>query len=312
MRRHDFLRGMHAVTRPRNYLEIGVNDGQSLTLSRVPSIAVDPDFRITTELRCDLRLVKATSDDFFAQPDVMSFAEGVLDLALIDGLHLFEFALRDFINVERHSAWTTAVVLDDVLPRTISEAARDRHTMEWAGDVYKIVEVLERYRPDLVCLAVDTQPTGMLVVLGLDSSNTTLSDRYDEIIQEFVNDDPQQVPETILRRRRSVDPHAALAADVWGKMLIARSASTALDPGFYDSLRELIGTGPIDGLVVPKARPWGAAAAAAQPPAVTKTASTAPKATAPKATAPKAPSVKRASRDLGRALGRSARRRVGL
>ena len=48
MNRHEFLRHLHAAARPRNYLEIGVNDGRSLSLSRVPSIAIDPGFRITT------------------------------------------------------------------------------------------------------------------------------------------------------------------------------------------------------------------------------------------------------------------------
>ena len=29
-----------------------------------------------------------------------------LDLVFIDGMHLFEYALRDFMNVERYCAWT--------------------------------------------------------------------------------------------------------------------------------------------------------------------------------------------------------------
>jgi len=36
--------------RNRNYLEIGVNDGRSLTLSRVPSVAIDPAFKVVTEI----------------------------------------------------------------------------------------------------------------------------------------------------------------------------------------------------------------------------------------------------------------------
>lgn len=62
MNRHQLLAELHACLRPRNYLEIGVNDGQSLRLSRVPTIAVDPAFRITSALRCDLHLVRATID----------------------------------------------------------------------------------------------------------------------------------------------------------------------------------------------------------------------------------------------------------
>ena len=69
MRRHDFLRELHRRLRPRTYLEIGVNDGKSLALSRAPSIGVDPEFRVTEPIQCDVQLVKATSDDFFERPD---------------------------------------------------------------------------------------------------------------------------------------------------------------------------------------------------------------------------------------------------
>ena len=51
-----------------------------------------------------------------------------LDLAFIDGMHLFEYALRDFINVERFADWSSVIVFDDMLPRNVDEAARDRHT----------------------------------------------------------------------------------------------------------------------------------------------------------------------------------------
>jgi hypothetical protein len=52
--RHDLLRGLHDVLAPRTYLEIGVNEGSSLTLSRARTIAVDPDFRVRRPLHCDL------------------------------------------------------------------------------------------------------------------------------------------------------------------------------------------------------------------------------------------------------------------
>src|SRR6516165_5157301 len=104
MDRHEFLSLVHEHYRPRSYLEIGVNDGLGLARSRTRTIGVDPDFCITVELACDLKLVKATSDDFFARPDVVSwFPGGVVDFTFIDGLHLFEYALRDFMNTERLS-----------------------------------------------------------------------------------------------------------------------------------------------------------------------------------------------------------------
>jgi hypothetical protein len=243
MKRHEFLSELHRVYRPRNYLEIGVNDGRSLTLSRVPTIAVDPAFKVTSELQCDLQLVKATSDAFFKRKDPLAhlrvgryrfrrlsrwdlsllFAKPTLELSFIDGMHLFEFALRDFINIEKHSNWSSLIVLDDMLPRSVDEAARDRHTDAWTGDVYKVAEVLGRFRPDLVVVPVDTAPTGMVLVFGADPSNTVLPASLGQILDEYVIPDPQAVPTDVLERKRAVRPEAVIAAPFWHELAVARA-----------------------------------------------------------------------------------------
>ena len=223
--RHEFLSGIHQAYRPRSYLEIGVNDGRSLTLSRVPSIGIDPAFKVTAEITCDVRLVKATSDDFFSRKDpVAHLPGGRIDLAFIDGMHLFEYVLRDFINVERHAAWSSVIVIDDVLPRSVDEAARNRHTGFWTGDVYKLTSVLRQYRPDLTLVLLDTQPTGLLLVLGADPTNTTLADSCDQIIRDTVREDPQKVPQEILKRTTALDPRAVLQSTLWADLAKSRDA----------------------------------------------------------------------------------------
>ena len=125
--RHELLQVLHDRTQPRTYLEIGIRTGNSMALSRTRSIGVDPFFKIDKPIQCDVQLIKATSDDFFAGDNPLAHFDGVpVDLAFIDGMHLSEFALRDFINIEPFMADTGVVVLDDVLPRNGLEAARDR------------------------------------------------------------------------------------------------------------------------------------------------------------------------------------------
>ena len=136
-------------------------------------------------------------------------------------MHLFESALRDFMYVERHSAWSS-VTLDNVMPRDIDEAARDRPTVEWAGDVDKLIAVLARHRPGLTAIPVKTGPTGVLVVLGMDPANTALRGRYQEILDEWVVPDPQQVPVEILERAGAVEPEALLASPVWAEIVRGR------------------------------------------------------------------------------------------
>jgi methyltransferase family protein len=255
MNRHDFLSGIHAAYQPRNYLEIGINDGRGLRRSRTRTIGVDPAFKITSELECDLQLVKATSDDFFAREHpIARFPEGVVDLTFIDGLHIFEFALRDFMNAERLSAPTSVIIFDDMLPRTVDEAARDRHTLEWTGDVFKVATVLERYRSDLVLVGLDTVPTGLLLVAGTDPTNTVLQDNYEAILAEFVGPDPQAVPEQILHRSAAADPQAVLDSPVWADLVAARAGRTGR-PDTIDLLRELRGTASYVSNP-PPAKPW--------------------------------------------------------
>jgi hypothetical protein len=230
MELHAFLRSFHDRFAPRSYVEIGVRQGHGLACSRTRTIGVDPDYRVRVELACDLKLVKATSDEFFARPDALDwFPEKVIDLTFIDGMHLFEFALRDFMNAERLSAPTSVVVLDDVMPRSVDEAARDRITVDWTGDVFKVVQVLQRYRPELVLVPVDTEPTGVVVVAGLDPSSSVLTDRYDEIVAEYVASDPQHVPDAVIHRREAADPDKLLAAAGWDRLVSARGTAAPAD-----------------------------------------------------------------------------------
>src|SRR6185295_13014640 len=115
--RHQILATIHERLGPHHYLEIGTRDGASLALSRTRSVAIDPAFAVKHEIRCDVALYKQTSDEFFARPDPMEHfgSDGRIDLAFIDGMHLFEFALRDFMNVEQHATATSVIVFDDML-----------------------------------------------------------------------------------------------------------------------------------------------------------------------------------------------------
>jgi predicted O-methyltransferase YrrM len=243
--RHEFLRALHAVAEPRNYLEIGVSTGASMAQSRVPSIGIDPAPNVKRTLGSDVQIVQATSDDFFARPDPLEYLrtgrnpvrnlvlgraptarradETTLDLAFIDGMHLAEFALRDFMNVERFASWSTVIVFDDMLPRSVDEAARDRHTTAWTGDVYKVIGILREHRPDLVVIPVNTTPTGVVVVLGADPNSPVLRDRYAAIEAATITPDPQRIPDAILQRRDAVDPDRLAAASFWSELVAARN-----------------------------------------------------------------------------------------
>lgn len=232
MRRHELLKSLHELLEPRSYLEIGVSTGKSLTLSRTRTIAVDPFFKVAEEVLCDLHLVRATSDEFFARRRPLAhFDRPVVDLAFIDGMHLAEYALRDVINIERFTHAASVVVIDDMLPRNVNEAGRGRDAGAphgaWAGDVYKMIGAFRELRPDIVCLEVDTKPTGTVVLLLPDPSSTALSDAYDRLVAQYVVPDPQKVPDAILGRTRAIRPETLLEAPIWQELRRLRELSDA-------------------------------------------------------------------------------------
>jgi hypothetical protein len=228
----DFLRLAHELLEPPTYLEIGVRNGDSLALARSASVGIDPAYRLHAAPPPDTKLFRETSDAYFERPDpLVTLAGRPVAFSFIDGMHLAEFALRDFINVERHAHWTTAVVFDDILPRDAEMAARDRQTRTWTGDVYKLLGVFAEHRPDLILVRVTTEPTGLGLVLGLDPGSTRLAERLDAITEQLVTPDPQPVPEAVLERRGAVEPHTVLEASFWGVLREARDRGVGRDEG---------------------------------------------------------------------------------
>ena len=209
--RHEFLAELHRIMTPLTYLEIGVQYGYSLALANKCqfSYGVDPDPQLRVPITGTV--FQSTSDDFFASEEVNTI--GIIDLAFIDGMHLVEVALRDFINIEDKMDPWGVIVFDDVLPRNRGEANRTQCPGDWAGDVWKIHEILYHYRPDLSLRLVDVQPTGLLVVEGTTFRNFALHRNYQEIIQVFTQDDPLPSGkfDDVLSRKYALAPEAALS-----------------------------------------------------------------------------------------------------
>lgn len=121
----EVLEEVHGALQPRAYLEIGVRHGRSLRLARGPALGVDPDPDLKVELPPGAEILRMTSDDFF-ELETERLRALAPDLVFIDGMHLFEFALRDFMHVERRVGANAIVVIDDIFPKHPSQALRNR------------------------------------------------------------------------------------------------------------------------------------------------------------------------------------------
>lgn len=230
------LRLLHGKVRPRTYVETGLDQGHSLRYARVPSIGIDPEFTLTQEIRADVQLARTSSDEFFARPNPLAhLPKPVIDLAFIDGMHLAEYALRDYLAIERFTEPASVVVLDDMLPRNVLEANRRRESVEWTGDVFKAGQALRDLCPDLIVIEVDTTPTGTAVVLLPDARRAGVLPGYDDWLDIAMSPDPQDVPDVVLQRTRAVKPERLLKSPGWSLIPLLRGRR---DEGTRDVLRD--------------------------------------------------------------------------
>ena len=268
---HALMSVLHRTLKPRTYLEVGVFMGDSLKLARRAAVGIDPAPQVTQRLPVTAHVVTTTGDDFFAQPRPLEqvFKHGGVptaaltqsprllprwlkgaprrrdgelfaELALIDGMHHAEFALRDFINIERNSAPWSVIVFDDNLPENHEQALRARATEAWTGDVFRVEEVLKKYRPDLVTVRVDIG-TGALLVFGLNHLNRRLTNFYDQIVAEAVQSDPQVVPDEVLQRHGAISIETLIESGVLEVLRTARKRGVPSDWVARNVRKRLVG-----------------------------------------------------------------------
>ena len=185
----DVLAQIIEHLKPRTYVEIGVFEGASLQLTRSAKavVGVDPDPKITWKLEPNMKVFKMTSDDFFAGKDLsVELGHRRVDLAFIDGMHQFEFAMRDFAHLERHCSSESVILIHDCYPVDAESAGREPRSSRWSGDVWRLILLLKKYRPDLKIQTIATAPTGLAVIQNLDPASTFLLDNQTRLYEEFV------------------------------------------------------------------------------------------------------------------------------
>jgi hypothetical protein len=195
----SFLHKLAKALDCQRYFEIGVNTGRSLMEIEAAAVGVDPAFRLKHEVmgkKPMLQLYQLTSDAFFERHDLAMLLGGSPDLAFLDGMHLFEYLLRDFINTEGQMRKSGTILLHDCFPinaemteRTAKpDARRDaQFRQHWTGDVWKLLPILKTYRPDLRLTATCCRPTGLVVVQNLDPASSVLEDNMAAIVEAYMD-----------------------------------------------------------------------------------------------------------------------------
>lgn len=209
--KHRLLGEIHKRLQPEFYFEIGVQTGKSLALAKCEAIGIDPMPMLNLDLPESTTVIAASSDAFFKKQCDVLLSKSI-DLCFIDGMHLFEYVLRDFINIEKYSKPYSLIVIDDIFPGHRDQAKRERCTKAWTGDVWKIKSTLEKYRPDLFILAIDAFPTGLLLISAMDPSNDILERQYTEIQNCFSRD--MEVPNEIICRHGAISGKSEFISEI--------------------------------------------------------------------------------------------------
>ena len=175
---------------PEWYLEIGAKTGASLRVSRAKSVSVEPAHSLHSLNfgdKPELHVFRETSDAFFAAGRLEKLG-ALVDLVLLDGRSRFEALLQDFISAEKTARSEGVIVFGGCLPQSASMASRHPGTGEPehpVGDIWKLLPILQNYRPDLQIEVADAAPAGLAIVSGLDPGNGVLSQNYAEIVERF-------------------------------------------------------------------------------------------------------------------------------
>jgi len=185
----DYLRVLaraHQELRPATYLEIGVARGDSLALAlpETRAIGIDPAPRLRASAGPNQRVFAETSDEFFGRRNARAELGGPLAMAFIDGMHHFDFALRDFVHLEPLCEPDSVIFVHDCYPLDERTATREQRTAFWSGDVWRLIVLLKRHRPDLAIHTIGTPPTGLGLITRLDPASPGLRERLPELIAE--------------------------------------------------------------------------------------------------------------------------------
>ena len=152
-----------------NYFEIGVFNGHILfKIKTTFKVAVDPNFKfdflrklgksIINPYNLTNQYYKVTSDVFFKEYAGKTFVKNKIELSLIDGMHEYEFVVRDIENTLHYMLDHGVIIIHDCNPATAQAEVRFEDWNgegAWNGNVWKAIVHLRSLRTDLNVFVLD-------------------------------------------------------------------------------------------------------------------------------------------------------------
>jgi hypothetical protein len=172
MNRLFFLKKLFRQKKFKTYLEIGVFKGR--VFFSVPAhnkIAVDPEFQFAAPKKVKklfrrvsnlwAKFYEKTSDDFFSEDATKLFQKNKIDVCLVDGMHEYDFALRDIENSLKFLQKNGVILVHDCNPVSkeasvsFEEYKNRGFVKDWNGDTWKAMVHLRSLRDDINVFVLD-------------------------------------------------------------------------------------------------------------------------------------------------------------
>jgi len=179
MYRFDIINHLIKINNFKNYLEIGVFDGECIKqIICENKDGVDPGTENGLAIGVNYPI---SSDDFFEHNP-----HKIYDLIFIDGLHITEQVDLDIINSLNQTVDKGIIVLHDCNPPTEEHSLVPRQSIQWNGDVYKSVLKFRKNYNQHTLVTIDTD-WGVSVIFKnklLDKFQTNILN-YDRALNEW-------------------------------------------------------------------------------------------------------------------------------
>jgi hypothetical protein len=186
--RKQLIRDILNKKKNATYLEIGVFSGSVFfPVKAKRKIAVDPEFRFGKFKRLkkivkNLHNINASyyemsSDDFFKQQAARLFKKRPIDVCFVDGMHEYDYALRDVENTLNYLQQDGVIIMHDCNPVAADAAVSFEEWKSrsfkgnWNGDVWKTILHLRSLRNDITVFVVDADH-GLGIVCKRPPENT--------------------------------------------------------------------------------------------------------------------------------------------
>lgn len=175
MLQHKFIQFIIDTCKFERYLEIGTAPGADCFKKIRCKIKIGCDPVVSTGPVDAGMVYGLTSDDFF-KINTMTF-----QISYIDGMHLYEYVIRDIVNSWNCLDLGGFIICHDCIPYDETAASRELLNPNWAwnGDVYRSILWFKDTYPDIPCFVVTTDYGFGLIYKNKD---TKLSENCDNIL----------------------------------------------------------------------------------------------------------------------------------